>query len=275
MRKHPVVQLLLFSGCVLLTLSAHAWGRDGHRITAEIASANLTPEARAAVSELLGAETMAEVSTWADEIRRAPEGEGTAPLHYLNIKQGQLSIDLFRDARVPGNVLGAIVYYSALLRAPSVSPGNRAKALKFLIHFVGDVHQPMHVSHAEDRGGNGIKVKFFGKASSTWEGRKFEYNLHGVWDSSLIERDGVSWQERARRLTAEITGAQRAAWIAPDAVAWARESYAHALERAYDAVSPGDDLGQAYFEANLPVIEERLQQGGIRLAGLLNGILGE
>ncbi|MCH7813784.1 MAG: S1/P1 nuclease [Planctomycetes bacterium] len=163
---------------VLVATPCFGWGRDGHKITGTIATHYLTPEAKVGVTALLGDQSLAEVSTWADEIRSNPAYRWASPLHYSNVKPGEAEFDLSRDCPERGCVVSAIIKYAKVLRSKDASHAEKAEALKFLVHFVGDIHQPLHVSHAKDKGGNDIKVEFFHDRT----------NLHRLWDSGLIRR---------------------------------------------------------------------------------------
>ncbi len=178
---------------ILIRSVCFAWGRDGHRITGFIAAKYLTPQAAAAVKDLLGEQTLADVSTWPDEIRR--ERKHTAPWHYANPAPDSTGFNLERDCPDEGCVVSAIIKYSYVLRDKSAPRKDRVEALKFVVHFVGDVHQPLHLGRKRDRGGNDIKVRFF----------ENDTNLHSLWDSSMIRRTKKGWTEYATELAAKIT----------------------------------------------------------------------
>ena len=247
---------------ILIPSVCFAWGRDGHRITGYIAETLLTPQARAAVRDLLGNESLADVSTWADEILR--ERKNTAPLHYVNIDPSHDRFDLQRDCPKEGCVVSAIIENSHVLRDENATRQERIEALKFLVHFVGDVHQPLHVAHARDKGGNDIKVTFF----------EDNTNLHSLWDSGMIRRTKKGWSEYATELAANITPQQRVLYGTLDPVTWASESYLLARSNAY-AVPKDGRLGQDYFDKNIRVVSNRLSVAGVRLALLLNVIFDE
>ena len=247
---------------ILIPSVSFGWGRDGHRITGYIAERLLSPQARAAVHELLGEESLADVSTWADEIRR--QRRATAPLHYANVKPGSDGFELERDCPEQGCVVTAIIKYSKVLRNKKASQTERIEALKCVVHFVGDVHQPMHVSHARDKGGNDIKVTFF-------ENRT---NLHSLWDSGMIRRTKKGWTEYAKELAANITPQQQIQYGTLDPVAWATESHKLALSNAY-ALPKDGRIGQEYLDMNILVIERRLSMASVRLAALLNAVFDE
>ena len=262
MKTHVIPKTLML--CLLVASPCLGWGPEGHRIASSIATHHLTPEAQAAVTQLLGGQSLADVSTWADEIRSDSSYRWASPLHYSNVEPGADAFDLQRDCPEQGCVVSAIIKYTDVLRSQDASREARTEALKFLVHFVQDVHQPLHVSRARDRGGNDIKVEFFHDRT----------NLHRVWDSGLIRRTKKPWLACATELQQAITPEQVAQWKSTDPVEWATESYKLALSHAY-AIPENGQIGQAYLERCLPVVNERLAMAGVRLATLLNEIFAE
>lgn len=254
-----VTSLLVFTAAAS---PGFGWGRDGHRIAGQIASHYLTDDARTAINDLLDDQSLADVSTWADEIKSDPSYDWARPLHYANVKPGADSFDLKRDCPEEGCVVRAVLTYAKQLHDPALDRTKRATALKFLVHFVQDLHQPLHVSRARDRGGNDIKVEFFHDRT----------NLHRVWDSGLLRRTKKPWQEYARELHERITDKQLTAWRQGRPSEWATESYKLALSHAYK-FPPDGVLGEEYLERNLPIVEKRLCIAGVRLAYVLNRIM--
>ena len=255
-----IVVVLL--GAFLDVPAALAWGTDGHRIVAQIAAEMLTPAARARVQALLGNETLPDVANWADRIRSESEYRWSAPLHYVNLPPGATAYDPQRDCPRGACVVAAIERFAAVLRSPESPREKQREALLFLVHFVGDIHQPLHVSHARDKGGNDVAVDFFGNRT----------NLHTVWDSMMIRRAGKRWSVYARDLLLAVTPQQRAEWAAQlDPAVWAMESFRLAESNGY-AVPKDGVIDDAYFQKNLPVIDTQLTKGGVRLGALLNAI---
>lgn len=253
---------LVCAACVLVAAGrADAWGPDGHRIIAEIAEQRLSDEAKAAIADLLDGQAMADVSTWADQVRSREEYRWTGPLHYANLAAGATRFDMDRDCGEAGCVVSAIKRYRAVLEDDAAAREEKVEALKFLIHFVGDIHQPLHVSFARDRGGNDVKVTFLGHAT----------NLHRVWDAGLIDTRDVPWPVYMETLSERITVDQRAAWATTDPSVWATESYQLAVSNAY-AIPHGGELGEEYVSRNIGIVETRLSQGGVRLAIVLNEV---
>lgn len=243
--------------------AAWAWGRLGHQIAGKIAEDRLTPNARKAVQELLDpGQTLADVSTWADEVRRdRPE---SATWHYVNVPISAANYDRkYEDPK--GGVVSKILEFQKAIADPSAPRQKRQEALKYLVHFVQDMHQPVHVGHRADRGGNDLQVQFFDKGS----------NLHRVWDSDLLEHANLARSQYTQALEKQITPDRAAEWSRGSVEDWANESLQFA-RKAYTQpgttgeLRKGAKLGQPYYEANLPLAEQRIEQAGVRLASLLN-----
>lgn len=256
---------------VALGLIAHpcfGWGAEGHRIIGAIAWHFLTDEAKKAIDDLLGGQTLAEAGCWADEIRSNPTYDWAKPLHYINVSRDTEVVRMQRDCSDGKCVLGAIDLYAKVLRSPNASRETKIEALKFLVHFVEDVHQPLHVSYADDRGGNSVDVEWFGKKT----------NLHSVWDNNLIEqRLGRSeWIAYADHIRESIPENEIKGWqsvkINPEM--WATESLT-LTRRIYRELPNDGELDDQYFQRNIGVVEERLAAAGVRLAMILNEIFGE
>lgn len=266
--------------CVTPPRRAEAWGPSGHRIVALVAMRHLSPQARRAVRGILDQQTLADVANWADDVR--DERPETARWHFVNLPRGATAFSRARDCAdadgQPGCAVVAIERHAAVLSGDR--PGNRAEALKFIVHFVGDMHQPLHVSFADNRGGNNIRLRFFNRES----------NLHRVWDSGIITRAGLTDAEFAAELefmlrdeTGEeefgVMGAttrQRIAQLQRGSLDdWANESFALAQSNAYDGVAEDGSarLGQAYYDRNWKVVDIQLLKGGLRLARILNASL--
>lgn len=242
-----------------------AWGPNGHRIVGEIGERHLSEAARRGVEEILGEESLAEASTWPDEIRADPAWHRAAPWHFLSIDDHETLATTERSA--DGDVLEALKRFEAVLRDPEAPRERKVEALRFYVHLVGDVHQPLHVGRRDDGGGSAIRVRWFR------EGR----NLHSVWDSGLVEAEELSFTEFVRFID-EAAQTEIATWQAEPYEEWVRESFC-LRDRVYDfgpeaPDEPGEQprLGYGYALAQGPVVERRLLQAGIRLAGRLNAI---
>lgn len=262
--------LLITALLCLLAAPAHAWGPRGHRLVGHLAQARLDPAALAQVEILLrGVEaeekrSLAGISTWADELRERDPGLGrrSARWHYVNIGESGCRFEPKRDCPEGDCVIGAINAQAAILADRSRSDAERLQALRFVVHFVGDVHQPMHAGFARDRGGNTVQVNL---RDGTRDGRGT--NLHALWDSGLFHglresepRHLAKLEERAVNVPAN-----------GDPAKWAEESCEIALR---DGVyPPRPRVGQRYVDAWRPVAEERIVIAGHRLAELLNRTL--
>lgn len=252
---------------VIVCFALVSWGGTGHRAIGKIASNHLTSDATAAVQELLGTESLAEVSTWADEIRMKPEFKYTTPWHYINLPLG-LNYRQFKEkveSMTNDNVYSAMLKQEKILADKSETKEKRAEALKFIVHFVGDLHQPMHVSRAEDQGGNTIQLNYNGKGT----------NLHSLWDSRLIEHQGLNYEEIVNKYD-HASAKEIRKWQKAALVVWMWESY-QISSKLYAEVDQMKDrtLEAGYDEKHYAIIEKRMQQAGLRLAGLLNGILSQ
>ena len=208
-------------------------------------------------------EAFAESCLWADAERvLRPE---TGPWHFVNVPMSADQVEPMRDCTKPqGCVLNAIVGQSAVL-ASDADPRLRAEALKFVAHFIGDTHQPLHISFAEDQGGNAIKGRYLGK----------DTNLHSVWDSGMIESLGIPWQQFADQLNRGITNREAAAWTSAPPLIWAQESLAATLgpQAHYRPETREFDYWGRYSADNLPTVHARLKMAGVRLAAWLEPIL--
>ncbi len=246
------------------------WGPDGHRIIGDIATKYLTEKTKAAVKELLGEQSLADASNWADEIRKDSSFDWAKPLHYINVPHGVAKVDESRDCKNDQCVTAAIKKYEAVLRDKDATHDAKVQALKFLAHFVGDVHQPLHVSFEDDRGGNDVKVTWLGQSG---------WNLHRVWDTGLIEHRMATQPSGREAFTSAIENGIKEAKLqqwrkVKEPVAWADESLA-ITNRLY-AEGPKDrNLSEAYYTHNIGIVEQRLAAAGVRLAAMLNSIFDE
>jgi hypothetical protein len=255
-------KFLLASLAAGITLVLISWGPLGHHIVGEIAENHLTPKAKMAVHQLLGHETLADVSSWADDIRS--QEQETAPWHFLNLPTG-LSFNDFRkrvETMPAGNVYNAILSMEQTLKDSTAPKYKRVEALKFLVHFVGDAHQPMHVSRAEDKGGNSIAMAYNNEPT----------NLHAIWDSKILEQDGTNAGQLAAKYD-HATPAQIKKWQSDPVIIWVWESYqiSSLLYAEVDTMKT-TNVGKDYYDAHITIVQQRLEKAGIRLAGVLNSI---
>jgi len=272
--RGSLVWVLLFC---MATPRSWAWGREGHRLTALVAEQYLTPEAKAQIEQLLRAdsrshETLADIAPWADTYRT--EYPETAGWHYVDIPKAAEKFDRLRDCPVskadPKSpwrdcVTDRILYFEGRLGDTSLSLEQRAIALKFLVHLIGDIHQPFHAL-GDDRGGNGIAVSFLGSSLCD----TYNCNLHGVWDDSIIEEQKLSEQKYTDRLLQEIKDNHWERMDGGEPTTWANISHHYAV----DAWVPnGTLLTHEYVAEESKIVDAQLALAGLRLARVLNRIL--
>lgn len=240
---------------------AHAWGSLGHRLVAELAEPRLVPAAREQVRRLLatsGDTHLADVANWADGLRDDPElRKRTARLHYVNFDSSACRYEASRICANGDCVVGAIERYAAILGDPRRGDAERAEALRFVVHFVADAHQPLHAGYRRDKGGNDYQVQLDGKGT----------NLHAVWDSRVLGSLRISEDAYARRLTPP-----RNAHGGGTPAQWAEESCRATRD---DGIYPrGHRIDASYLTRLRPLAERRVRAAAVRLADLLNRELG-
>jgi hypothetical protein len=247
---------------------AQAWGPLGHSVVGALAQRHLSPAAEAEVERLLAPDhtrSLADVASWPDQLQDDPAQAAlwkrTRGEHYINFRGGSdCDYVLPRDCRDGNCVVGALQHYVEVLGDRSQPDAVRREALKFVVHFVGDIHQPLHAGYRDDKGGNTYQVQFEGKGS----------NLHKVWDSKMLYSRNLDWQNYAKTLDAAPPVALPAP-IAPldnPYAQWAEESCRITAEPGF--YPAGHKIDQAYVNAELPVAERRLREAGRRLADVLN-----
>jgi len=291
----PVLRIalvLIVAAHLIASNQAYGWGQNGHRITSEIAEQNLSPAARKALAKILPeGESLAEISTWADHIRSDPSWDFIQIWHYISIDDDETFDGLERDEG--GDILSALDKLESFLRDHSATeltleaPAKKRRgesplpitqkrvigkreALALFVHFVGDLHQPLHVGRRDDQGGNRIQVQWFDD----------EITLHRLWDEALIESQELSYTEFTLILN-RGDKVEIGKWQSGDFLDWAKESKA-ARELVYDFgaqrsswflnVKEAPSLGYDYRARTLDLLKERLQKGGFRLAAKLNSI---
>jgi hypothetical protein len=257
MKKIMAVALI---GCALLLGS---WGFKGHQAVATIAENHLTPQAKAGVQELLGTQKLSDISSWADEVLSEESYKNTANWHYANLPLG-LNYDQFSQAikSQAANIYTALAEARVVLTHPKSTKEQKIEALKFIVHFVGDAHQPMHISRGEDKGGNSIQVQFDNKGT----------NLHSLWDSILLDQQGSTVMEMSQQFD-RATPEQIKDWQKDQPLQWLFESY-ELSSKLYAEVEKNNQLGDDYYQSHIGIVEQRIDKGGIRLAGVLNDIYG-
>src|SRR5436190_12917203 len=276
----------LFASAVVVTLvssmpSLHAWSGQGHRLVGLIAADRLTAVAKQNVAWLLDGQTLADVASWADSI--TGDQVQSSYWHYLNIPPDASGYDRDRDCPVqPGVEKGSrgdrwrdcvvdrIAYWEERLANPKLDRADRATALKFVVHFIGDLHQPFHALGV-GRGGNDIKVRVFGHSDcGTDPAKPNPCNLHSVWDSRLIARRALDDGAYVGDLNKVISAKKLGSLPVGTPAQWAEQSFKLAKEAL---VTPDTNIDEGYYRRHIPVIDERLSLGGVRLAAELNSIL--
>jgi hypothetical protein len=256
--------LSLLCLAALVSQSAYGWGAEGHRIIAAIAAKHLNVKARAAVQSLLEpGETLESVSTWADEIRQArPE---TSTWHYINLPAQASGAAWSAYCPKEGCIAGAALAMRDKLAAQDLDRKERAEALKFFVHFISDLHQPLHAGNPEDRGGNDIQVIFLDRPT----------NLHSLWDSGILraifERDPA----RREKLSRKLGYFERRGLAKGNLEQWLWESRAAATAFCYAGVPAQRpaQLDDDYFRKAAPALEKQIRRAAARLARELNAAL--
>lgn len=251
-----IAALLLF-----ISAAAFGWGRDGHLIVGMAAEPLLCEAVFDSLESSSGTRSAGLSGLWADEIRSQPEWAHTAPWHYINIPDTG-------DPRNPpvsiaGNVITAIERFIGILGSEQATTKERANALRFLIHFVTDVHQPLHVGRAADRGGNRIDVTFDGK----------ETNLHLFWDTDVISRRGLRNREYAESLSARVRATAREE-RSTDVRDWAAQVFA-LRHQVYDFDASSGVLSEDYLSTAEAIAERQLLLAAAHLANTLNELFCE
>lgn len=253
-----------FAAILLIALIAPAsgfgWGREGHAVVAIIAEHYMTGTALSRTGDLLDGSAIDGIASWADEYRRDhPE---TGPWHYIDIPLADSTIDLTRECPHGGCVIAKTEQFLAVLKDPNADQASKVQALKFVVHFVGDLHQPLHDEDDGDKGGNTRHVIFDGRPG----------NLHWIWDSGLLEGISRNAEGLAPQLESRITAQDRSQWITGSIEDWAIQGHRLAQKIAY-----GDLAGQnpapitaVYEQQADPAIELQLERAGVRLAFVLN-----
>jgi hypothetical protein len=246
-----------------------AWGPEGHHVTVILAEKYLAPRSAARVKELLGWESFLDASVWADDYRHDhPE---TGPWHYINIPLHDTAIDLRRECPNGDCVLAKTNAFLAVLRDTRADRTAKAQALKFVIHFVGDLHQPLHDEDDNDKGGNTRLVQWAGHVPPPG----MTDNLHWLWDTGLIERISYNDQALAEIIRLKITDTSLKAWARGGLEDWVLEAHRLARTSAYRGLGSANPavIAPTYERQADQVIEIQLARAGVRLAFLLNNVL--
>lgn len=261
---------------------AHGWGQEGHSIVAEIADRRLDAATHDKVKTLLTSElpaalkdapvSLASIASWADDYR--PTHDGTRNWHFVDIPYDRDTyialVDCALDAQYGDCIINAIDREKSILADCTKSVPDRVNALKFVVHFIGDLHQPLHATSRidpetgkDDHGGNFVEVTFLGEKT----------NLHKVWDTLLIMHKVYDWGEYVRRLETEwLPGKDTAALQAGEPITWALAAHKAAHDVAYN-YRPDHVLDEEYYRDSIPIVDQQLALAGVRLARVLNETL--
>jgi hypothetical protein len=258
MRKRAAVLAWVLSARLLF-----GWGMEGHRLVIRIADGMLTPAARTEVERTLApGESLVALASWADEVRASRKE--TEPWHFIDIPITSNGLDRKRDCPAAGCVISKIADFRKQWTDPAVRSASRREALLFLAHFVGDLHQPLHCANRDDRGGNDVKVVFFGETT----------NLHALWDVGLLNHMPQEDQLHSI-ISSTLTPERIAAWSRGTVEEWANESFHLAQKVVYGdlpVAASGEPirLGEAYQRVAEPVVSDQIAKAGVRLAAILN-----
>jgi hypothetical protein len=262
-----LVSILIIGLSFLVSLSSFSmspvspdWGQTGHRTIGRIAESHLSKKAKKRIEKLLGGQSLAFVSTYGDEIKSDKQYDKYYTWHFVNFPLDAKYEDSEKDPK--GDIITGIARCMEVLENENSSWEDQIFHLKFLVHLIGDLHQPLHVGRAEDRGGNDIKVSWHYKKS----------NLHRIWDTQIIESWNMSYTELHRN-SKKISHAQIDAIEKGNVIDWMYESR-QLVKTVYRSADQDDKLGYAYSYAYLGTVMDQLQKAGIRLAKVLNDIYG-
>lgn len=288
-----------------LARGAAAWGVDGHATVATVADAFLSPAVNQLLMADLGTESLAKAAIWADDFDHSPEGKWSEALHYINYPGTTCTFDWQRDCANDFCNVGAIANYSKQVWDKNISPANRLVALQLVIHMVGDVHQPLHVASADDRGGNAIRISYdFSTNNAPRSG-----NLHAAWDDYILVQSitdltpvrglrgsppfhnyKVLSDDLIKKLQGEWSG-NATTWKSTVAAAKsdetqlrkglsvvAGETASAGCDFAYrsttgELIKSGDLLDEQYYTSRKPVVAVQLAKAGIRLTQILTDAL--
>lgn len=288
--KYLLVPLML----ALYVPSAHSWGNLGHQTIGEIAERNLTPKAKTAITNILGPEKLAVTAVWADYIKDDPDFDGFKEYHYVDVPNKTVFEKIPVTDRAAKDAMTVLMKYPDMLKSASTERSVKMIALRYIVHVVGDVHQPLHVGNSMDSGGNFCKV--------TWE-KKQVLNLHQIWDGRIIEYDVNKLKVKRSPLkdynavayaddilkNNEVSASDISLIQAAPLEKWLKESQDLRPQIYPDEVPLADEAKRNYCNRSnhFPVIsddykqkaakisEARILYAGLRLAAMLNEIFSE
>jgi hypothetical protein len=273
----------------LIADTAWAWGQLGHSIVGEIGERHLKPDTARQLARLLkndlgadgipsGRTTLAQVGGWPDEIRGRPIGVGKEAWHFVDLEVCRPAHmrQACPDAQCAPEQLKRMV---RILKNKSLDDGERNEALKWVVHLMADIHQPLHASDHDDHGGNRVAVSFFGSAQLGET-----TNLHRIWDTDMVERMVGEAGGQAVFVAIPVSPADKARWESGSIDEWVEESHHIAASFVYPRLPGGFacdqeisrtvEIGAGYYNAAAPIIAAQLRKAGVRLAAVLNAVLG-
>ncbi|WP_107039695.1 S1/P1 nuclease [Brumimicrobium mesophilum] len=254
-----IFTFILIILCLSVSIEGRAWGLLGHRVIGEIASLHLHESTKNKIQNILGHQTLAEVSTWMDDIKSDSKYDSLKPWHYTTIPDGMKYNET--NVNPKGDVIYGINFIVEELKKGELNPQLEKEYLMMLVHLIGDIHQPLHVGNGEDRGGNQAKVTWFGESS----------NLHRVWDSEMIDGKLYSYTELTKIINHPMHE-ELVSWQSDSVEDWAHQC----MEFRNGIYEYGDDYGweYKYQYTHWDTMKLQLLKGGVRLAGILNEIYG-
>ena len=258
MRHLTIIPILLLFIIPNSVVAEDFWGPTGHRATGEIAEKHLKRNVKKKIEKLMNGQGLAFVATYADEIKSDKKYNSFYTWHYVNMPFDKTYQE--SEKNPTGDLVTGINKCISVLKDVTSSKEDKVFHLKMLVHLVGDLHQPMHIGRAEDKGGNTIQVQWFGKGT----------NLHRVWDENMIDEWEMSYKELADN-TDDLTKEQVKNIQKGNVIDWVHDTRKLTIP-VYGSVKVGENLRYRYSYDHFGTVRKQLQKGGIRLAKLLNDI---
>lgn len=266
MRSPFLLRAFVFALLCYLPFESMAWGANGHRVVGEIAESYLTASTKKKIRKLMGNETLAMGSNWADFIKSDTNYRYLSPWHYVNFDSG-ISYEQMKSFLATDTAVDAYVKLNFMLnemKRKDLPKDKKIMYLRLIVHIVGDLHQPLHVSAKGTTGGNQVRVSWFSEAS----------NLHRVWDDHMVESQKLSYTEMTRAINFS-TRSQRKALQNQSMAEWLYESYTLSNLIHDEIKQPNQRLGYEYNFKHQDTMYQQLLKGGIRFAGILNDLFKE
>ncbi len=249
--------IFLIGIALSISIPTFGWGQIGHRVIGKIAENHLTEKSKKALTEIMGHESLAEASTWMDEIKSDKKYDYARSWHYVTIPEGKDYSTAKHEE--DGDAFEAIGRMISILKNVTSSKEQKVEAIRMLTHLVGDIHQPLHIGNGEDRGGNNVKLKWFYDDS----------NLHRVWDSGIIDSKDLSYSELTEMVDYHV-GTNQDEYRSTDLNVWVKEAIA--LRPQVYKIGDKGFLSYEYLHENWGTVKTQLHKGGLRLAQILNEI---